>query len=110
MTGPVFAPVTYPTECKASQNACSPTAPHQADDLEAQLVDDGLGPELREILTGLGHRDAPGLTDDDLLQRLRGNKTPCAAALAARLKDDQALAQRALAAFRTAIAQLRELP
>ena len=82
---------------------------HQADDLEAQLVDDGLGPELREILAELGFRDAPGLTDDDLLERLRNNKTPCAAALAARLQTDQALAQRAPAAFRTAIAQLPEL-
>ena len=82
---------------------------HQADDLEAQFVDDGLGPELREILVELGYRDAPGLTDEDLLERLRSNKTPCAAALAARLQTDQALAQRAPGAFRTAIAQLPEL-
>lgn len=82
---------------------------HQADDLEAQLVDDGLGPELREILAGLGYRDAAELTDDVLLERLRNNKTPCAAALAARLQSDRALAQRAPAAFRTAIAQLPEL-
>lgn len=82
---------------------------HQADDLEAQLVDDGLGPALRDILGELGYRDAPGLTDNDLLERLRNNKTPCAAALAARLQTDQALAQRAPVAFRTAITQLAEL-
>ena len=79
---------------------------HQAGDLEAQLVAEGLGPELREILTELGHRDAAELTDDALLQRLRSNKTPCAAGLAARLQSDQRLAQRAPVTFRTAIAQL----
>ncbi len=82
---------------------------HQAGNLEAQLVADGLGPELREILTALGDGDAHRLADDVLLERLRSNKTPCAAALAARLQDDQALAQRAPAAFRAAIARLPEL-
>ena len=79
---------------------------HHAGDLEAQLVADGLGSELREVLTELGHPDALGLTDDVLLQRLRSNKTPCAATLAVRLQTDPNLAQRGPAAFRTAIAQL----
>ena len=82
---------------------------HQAGDLEAQLVADGLGAELRELLAELGFLDAAELTDDALLQRLKENKTACAAALAARFRADQNLVQRAPAAFRTAIGQLSGL-
>lgn len=64
---------------------------------------------MREILAELGYLDAPGLTNDVLLQQLRKNKIPCAAALAERVQQDHALAQRAPTAFRTAIAQLPEL-
>ena len=74
-----------------------------------KLVADGLEQELREVLSELGHHDAPGLTRDALLQRLRSNKAPCAATLAARLRTDHRLAERAPAAFRTAIAQLPRL-
>ena len=62
---------------------------------------DGLGPELRRILTELGHGDAPDLTNDELLHRMRmrSNKTLCAAALSARLRIDPELARRAPVAF-----------
>ena len=79
---------------------------HLAGDLEAQFVSDGLGPELREILADLNFQDAPNLAGEALLQRLRDNKTAFAAEVASRLRGDPNLAQRAPAAFRTAIAQL----
>ena len=79
---------------------------HHAGDLEAQLIADGLEPELREILVELDVRDVANLAIDDLLKQLRDNKTVCAAVLAARIRDDADLAQRAPAAFRRAIEQL----
>ena len=79
---------------------------HDAGDLETQLVADGLGPELREILAALQVRNATTLTDEALPARLRDHKTACAAALAARLRTDTDLAQRMPAAFRAAIRQL----
>ena len=83
---------------------------HPSGDLEAQLVADGLGPELRDILAELGIGDAATWTDKTLTQRLRDNyKTSCAAALAARVRGEPNLVQRALAAFRTAIKDLRGL-
>jgi len=82
---------------------------HESGDLEAQLVADGLGSELRQILVELGHRNVPDMIDDALPQPLRSNKTACAAKLAARFRADKSLAQRAPAAFRTAISQLPEL-
>lgn len=82
---------------------------HPAGDLETQLVADGLGPELRNILAEQGFGDAAALTDDTLTERLRNNKTSCAAALAARVRTEPELAQRAVAAFRSAIEDLRGL-
>ena len=83
---------------------------HPSGDLEAQLVADGLGPELRDILAELGIGDAATWTDATLTQRLRDNyKTSCAAALAARVRGEPNLVQRALATFRTAIKDLRGL-
>ena len=79
---------------------------HRAGDLEAQLVSDGLSPELRGILADLGVRDAADLSSEALLQRLRENKTTCAAMLAARFREDPDLARRGPEAFRTAIEQL----
>ena len=76
---------------------------HDAGDLEATLLAGGLGPELREILVGLGFRDAHDLTDSALLKRLRDNKTDYAADLAARLRADPGLSERAPLAFRKAI-------
>ena len=80
-----------------------------AGNLEAQLVADGLGPDLRDILTELGIQDAADLTDDELLERLKDNKTDYAALLAAALRDEPDLAQRAPEVFRTTIDQLQGL-
>ena len=82
---------------------------HPDGDLEAQLVADRLGPELQEILAELGVRNADQLSDEALAQRLRGYKTASAAALATRLRADPNVVQRAPAAFRWAVEQLREL-
>ena len=82
---------------------------HCRGDLEAQLVADGLGPELREILTGLGVAGAQALADKALTKRMRADKTAYAAALAARIRAVPNLAQRAPSAFRTTIDELRGL-
>lgn len=80
---------------------------HPAGDLEAQLVADGLGPELREILAALNVQDARQLNDDALVECLRNRKTACAAEFAARVHNDTDLARRAPEAFCDAIEQLR---
>ena len=54
---------------------------HAAGDLEAQLVADGLGAELRKILEKLGVGGASGLTDEELLEKLAKQKTGYAAEL-----------------------------
>ena len=82
---------------------------HQAGDLEAQLVANGLDPELREILTELGVQDAADLTDDEVLVQVKQNKTDCAALLAVRFRTNANLVNRAPPAFRTTIEQLRGL-
>ena len=79
---------------------------HSAGDLEAQLLSDGLGPELRRILEKLGIGNAEDLLDDELLAQQRKHKTDCAALLAVRFREDPDSAQDALPAFRTAIKQL----
>ena len=81
---------------------------HEAGDLEAQLVANGLAPELRDILTGLGVKDAADLTNDGLLAQMKQDKmkTDCAALLAIRFREDPDSALRAPTAFRTAIEQL----
>ena len=79
---------------------------HEADDLEAQLVANGLDTELREILKELGVQGAADLTNDELLARMKQKKVGCAALLAVRLRKAPGSALRALAAFRTAIEQL----
>ena len=48
---------------------------HGAGDLESQIVADGLAPELREILAGLGEQSASGVGDEALLGLLRKHKT-----------------------------------
>ena len=82
---------------------------HAAGDLEAQLVADGLGPELREVLATLGIQDAHKLSDEALVQCLRTNKAAYAAEFVVRIRQDADLAQRAPEAFRAAIKQLRGL-
>ena len=82
---------------------------HPNGDLEEQLIADGFGPELREVLATLGLQDVPELDEDGLVASLRNNKTAYAAKLAARIRSDANLAQRAPEAFRAAISQLPEL-
>ena len=79
---------------------------HAAGALEAQLVAEGFGPDLREVLVELGIQDAVELPNELLLQHLRDNKTTCAAMLAARFRADRDLAHRGPVAFRTSIDQL----
>jgi putative ATP-dependent endonuclease of OLD family len=80
-----------------------------AGNLEQQLLSDGFEPELRSILTQLGHADAAQISRDDLRARMDKVKMACAAALAARIASDANLAQRMPAAFRNAIMRLRGL-
>ena len=84
---------------------------HRAGDLEAQLVANGLGAELREILGRLGVCGASGLTDEGLLEKLRKRKmkTRYAAVLADRIRSNRHLGQRAPEAFRAAIGMLPTL-
>lgn len=81
---------------------------HVAGDLETQLVTDGFGPEVREILTKLGIRDAADVPNDELPAQMKQDKvkTNCAALLAGRFREDRDSALRALPAFRTAIERL----
>ena len=82
---------------------------HPGGDLETQLVADGLGAELRETLAALDIQDVRELNDEDLVVRLRADKTTYVAAFAARIRGDTELAQRAPDAFRAAVKQLRGL-
>jgi putative ATP-dependent endonuclease of OLD family len=77
--------------------------------LEDQLIVDGLGQELKNILSHLGHADAQGLDVPGLKKRLEECKVPYAAELSNRLATDPTLAPRMPQAFRDAIASLRGL-
>lgn len=81
---------------------------HPAGDLEAQLVADGLGPELRKILADLNIQDAHEPNDEKLVACLRKRKykTVYAAEFAERVRQDASLAQRSPEAFRDAIEHL----
>lgn len=83
---------------------------HEAGDLEAQLVADGLGPELRATLAELGIQLPPTVSDEEVIDSLRANKTAYAAELASRIRADADLANLAPNAFRRAIEELRILP
>lgn len=82
---------------------------HGSGGLEAQLVTDGLGPELREILTELGEQKAHDFEEQALQTRLEDCKIAYAAMLAARLRADATLAERAPEEFRKAVRDLRGL-
>jgi putative ATP-dependent endonuclease of OLD family len=79
---------------------------HSIGDLEEQLIADGLGPDLREILTGIGVQDVAEADDDVLSSRMREHKTAYAAALAAHIRGDARMVARAPEAFRTAVKRL----
>jgi putative ATP-dependent endonuclease of OLD family len=80
-----------------------------AGDLEAQLVADGLEPELKTALTNIGVAGAAAANQAALLGYLRGHKTAYSAELATLLRGNAALAGRMPKAFRDAIADLRGL-
>ena len=82
---------------------------HQEEDLEHQLVADGLGPELRKTLTEIGIQGEEALEDIELVARLRNHKTTYSAKFAARIRHDPDLARRTPEAFQAAIEQLRGL-
>lgn len=82
---------------------------HVAEDLEGQLLADGLEPELRNALQHIGYADALTIDRPTLETRLDNNKTAYAAQLAAQLRGNAALAARMPQAFRDAIADLRGL-
>ena len=73
------------------------------------MLQEGLEPELREILEALGCVDAEAADRPALEQRLSANKTRYAAELAARVSADLTLAARMPRAFRDAIGDLRGL-
>jgi len=77
-----------------------------AGDLEAQLVADGLEPELKTALTNIGVAGAAAADQAALLGYLRRHKTAYSAELATLLRGNAALARRMPKAFRDAIADL----
>lgn len=77
--------------------------------LETQLVADGLGPELRDVLVTLGINNARSYTDEDLVISLKNNKTSYAAEFATRIRSDPGLAKRTPSEIQAAITQLRGL-
>ena len=79
---------------------------HEAGDLEAQLVADGLGPYLRCTQGLPGVRSLETLDDEALVECLRKNKLAYAATFAARLRDDASIARSAPEAFQSAITKL----
>ena len=81
----------------------------EANDLEAQLVKDDLGQELRSILLSLGVPNAQSLSESQLLKHLRNKKAAYAAELAERIRHNPSLAQRSPKAFRDAIKTLLEI-
>jgi putative ATP-dependent endonuclease of the OLD family len=77
--------------------------------LEQQLLADGFGTDLRDVLYTLGHVDAHTIGGADLEKRLDNTKTAYAAELARRVAVSSTLASRFPEAFRQAIADLRGL-
>ena len=77
--------------------------------LENQLLADGLEAKIRAIFQTIGHSDAHTIDRPTLKKRLKDNKVPHAAELAAQLRGNAALAARMPQAFRDAIGDLRGL-
>lgn len=82
---------------------------HASGDVEAQMIADGLEPELRAALTQAGVATAAATDEAALLDLLRNHKTAYAAALVDMLRGNTALAGRMPLSFRDAIADLRGL-
>lgn len=77
--------------------------------LEQQLIDDGLGRTLRQILTDLGVQNALTLTDEQLKAELEKRKTAYAAELSKIVETDADVAAMMPGVFREAINSLRDL-
>lgn len=94
-----FAPAFVAARCRT----------HAADDIEAQMIADGLEAELRTALTQAGVAAAATADAAELLDLLRHHKTGYAAALVDTMRGNPALAGRMPQAFRDSIADLRGL-
>ena len=82
---------------------------HNSGDLEQQLVHDGLGLELRNILNNLGITNATNFDDEGLLDCLAKKKMDYARELATHIKDNPQIAREKITAFKTAIEKLQDL-
>ena len=82
---------------------------HPDGDLEAQLVADGMGSELRQVLEEIGVENALGLDDEQLIAQLGDRKSAYSALLAGRVRSQPGLASRMPRAFREAIDQIKGL-
>jgi putative ATP-dependent endonuclease of the OLD family len=80
-----------------------------AGDIEAQLVADGLQDVLKEILQTLSIKDVPTMTDPQLIEALRSNKTSYSPILAQKCAADNALSLRMPEQLRSAIQKLKGL-
>jgi hypothetical protein len=80
----------------------------QPHDLEDQLVADGHGPLLRDILAEISGPTALTCSLDELRLRLKNRKTGYMGVLSLRVAADLALAQRMPAAFVKLITGLRD--
>ena len=83
---------------------------HEAGDLEAQLIHDGLGKELKSIAVVVDPRASKKLTDDASLQEWLGdNKVRYASELANKILTSPSLVPRLPTTFRDALDNIRRL-
>lgn len=82
---------------------------HASGDLEAQLLADGLEPELKTILQQIGIAGAATADQQTILRHLGEHKTDYAAKLSDMLRGNAPLAARMPETFRNAITELRGL-
>lgn len=80
-----------------------------AGDIEAQLVADGLQDVLKEILQTLNVKDVSTMTDPQLIEALRSNKTSYSPILAQKCAADNTLSLRMPEQLRLAIQKLKGL-
>ena len=77
---------------------------HEAVDLEHQLVADGFGSDLREVLSELGVRSTEDFGEQKLISELQDNKGGYAAMFAERLRNGRiSIAENQVEAFQVAI-------
>ena len=76
---------------------------------QAHKISDGLAPELRKVLETIGIRNANSLSEDELLLKLKNNKTEYAVEFAAQVRSNSDLAQRTPVVFQNAVKKLRGL-